>query len=102
LIDSNVLQLASVRISNTLGMSHPRAAKYSFLVTISQTLVLGIIFMTIIVLSKQEFPMIFTKSDDMIHAASELAYLLGITMVLNSVSQTISGDLHFSATILIH
>ncbi|WJX66357.1 hypothetical protein P8452_50921 [Trifolium repens] len=80
-----------VRISNTLGMSHPRAAKYSFLVTISQTLVLGIIFMTIIVLSKQGFPMIFTKSDDMIHAASELAYLLGITMVLNSVSQTISG-----------
>ncbi|CAJ2666504.1 unnamed protein product [Trifolium pratense] len=86
-----VSSAVSVRVSNTLGMSHPRAAKYSFLVTMFQSLLLGIIFMTVIFLSKQEFPMIFTKSEDMIHAASELAYLLGITMILNSVAQTISG-----------
>jgi MATE family multidrug resistance protein len=48
--------------------------------------------MTVIFSSKQDFPMIFTKSEDMIHAASELAYLLGITMIINSVAQTISGD----------
>jgi MATE family multidrug resistance protein len=73
-------------------MQHPRAAKYSFLVTMFQSLLLGIIFMTVVFLSKQDFPMIFTKSEDMIHGASELAYLLGITMILNSVAQTISGE----------
>jgi len=59
----------------------------------SQSLLIGTIFMTVIFLSKEKFAFIFTNSDDMIHAASELAYLLGITMVINSVSQTISGDL---------
>jgi len=58
----------------------------------SQSLLIGIIFMTVIFLSKQEFAIIFTKSVDMIYAAGELAYFLGITMVLNSVSQTIAGN----------
>jgi len=58
----------------------------------SQSLLIGTIFMTVIFLSKEKFAFIFTNSDDLIHAASELAYLLGITMVINSVSQTISGD----------
>ncbi|KEH26206.1 putative multi antimicrobial extrusion protein [Medicago truncatula] len=86
-----VSSAVSVRVSNTLGMSHPRAAKYSFLVAISQSLLLGIIFMTVIFLCKEKFAFIFTNSDDIIHAASELAYLLGMTMVINSISQTISG-----------
>ncbi|XP_058750024.1 protein DETOXIFICATION 34-like isoform X2 [Vicia villosa] len=81
----------SVRVSNTLGMSHPRAAKYSFLVSMFETLLLGIIFMTVIFLSIDKFAIIFTNSEDMIHAASELAYFLGISMILNTVSQIISG-----------
>ncbi|XP_058779115.1 protein DETOXIFICATION 35-like [Vicia villosa] len=80
-----------VRVSNTLGMSHPRAAKYSFLVTMFESLLIGIIFMIVIFLSKNKFAIIFTNSKDIIHASSELAYLLGISMVLHSVSQTISG-----------
>ncbi|RDX87420.1 Protein DETOXIFICATION 34 [Mucuna pruriens] len=82
----------SVRVSNALGMSHPRAAKYSFCVTLFQSLLLGILFMTVIFLSKQEFAKIFTNSEDIIQAAADLAYLLGVTMVLNSASQVMSGD----------
>ncbi|XP_058779116.1 protein DETOXIFICATION 35-like [Vicia villosa] len=81
----------SVRVSNTLGMSHPRAAKYSFLVTMFESLLLGIIFMTVIFLSKDKFASIFTKSEVMIHAASKLAYFLGISMIINTISQIISG-----------
>ncbi|KAK7380356.1 hypothetical protein VNO78_32864 [Psophocarpus tetragonolobus] len=80
-----------VRVSNALGMSHPRAAKYSFFVTMLQSLLLGILFMTVIFLSKEEFAKIFTNSEDMIRAVADLAYLLGVTMVLNSASQVMSG-----------
>ncbi|RDX84686.1 Protein DETOXIFICATION 34, partial [Mucuna pruriens] len=80
----------SVRVSNTLGMSHPRAAKYSFCVSIFQSLLLGSLFMAIIFLSKQEFAKIFTNSEDMIQAVADLAYLLGVTIVLNSASQVMS------------
>ena len=82
----------SVRVSNVLGMSHPRAAKYSFFVTMSQSLFIGISFMTVVFLSKEDLAIIFTNSKDMIRAVADLAYLLGLTMVLNSASQVISGD----------
>jgi len=82
----------SVRVSNTLGMSHPRAAKYSFYVAMFQSLLLGILFMTLIFLTKEDFATIFTNSEDMILAVADLAYLLGITMLLNSASQVISGE----------
>ncbi|RDX85110.1 Protein DETOXIFICATION 34, partial [Mucuna pruriens] len=81
----------SVRVSNVLGMSHPRAAKYSFYVAMFQSVLLGIFFMTVIFLSKQEFAKIFTNNEDMIQAVADLAYLLGVTMVLNSASQVMSG-----------
>lgn len=83
---------ASVRVSNTLGMAHPRAAKYSFYVTMFQSLLLGIFFMTVIFLTKEHFATIFTNNEDIILAVIDLAYLLGITMVLNSISQVISGE----------
>jgi len=73
-------------------MSHPRAAKYSFCVAILQSLLLGILFMTVTFLSKEEFAKIFTNSEEMIGAAADLAYLLGVSMLLNSVSQVMLGD----------
>ncbi|KAK7380355.1 hypothetical protein VNO78_32863 [Psophocarpus tetragonolobus] len=81
----------SIRVSNTLGMSHPRAAKYCFYVTLFQSLLIGIIFMTVIFLSKEEIAKIFTNSEDMIRAVADLAYLLGVTMFLTSASYAISG-----------
>uniref|UniRef100_A0A151UFC5 Protein DETOXIFICATION n=1 Tax=Cajanus cajan TaxID=3821 RepID=A0A151UFC5_CAJCA len=81
----------SVRVSNTLGMSHPRAAKYSFCVTMFQSLLLGILFMAGVFLTKEDLAIIFTNSKDMIEAVADLAYLLGVTMVLNSASQVMSG-----------
>ncbi|KAH1233525.1 Protein DETOXIFICATION 34 [Glycine max] len=81
----------SVRISNALGMSQPRAAKYTFCVTMFQSLLLGVLFMNVIFLTKEDFAIIFTNSEDMIQAVADLAYLLGVTMVLNSASQVMSG-----------
>lgn len=81
----------SVRVSNELGMGHARAAKYSVYVTVSQSLVIGIFFMVLILATRDYFAIIFTSSKDMQEAVADLAYLLGFTMVLNSVQPVISG-----------
>ncbi|XP_031275747.1 protein DETOXIFICATION 34-like [Pistacia vera] len=81
----------SVRVSNELGSGHPRAAKYSVVVTVLQSLLVGIIAATIIMATRHQFSIIFTDSQQMQKAVSNLAYLLGITMVLNSVQPVISG-----------
>ncbi|KAK3013452.1 hypothetical protein RJ639_009370 [Escallonia herrerae] len=64
----------SVRVSSELGLGHPRATKYAVYVT-----------------PKDYFAVIFTSDKDMQQAVARLAYLLGITMILNSVQPVISG-----------
>ncbi|KAM1471592.1 hypothetical protein FF1_041965 [Malus domestica] len=81
----------SVRVSNELGSGRPRATKYSIYVTVFQSLLIGILFMTIILITKDDFAMIFTSDKELQQAVSKLAYLLSITMVLNSVQLVISG-----------
>ncbi|XP_041012914.1 protein DETOXIFICATION 35 [Juglans microcarpa x Juglans regia] len=81
----------SVRVSNELGLGHPRAAKYSVYVTVLQSLLIGIFFMVVILITKDYFAVIFTSSEDLQRAVSRLAFLLGVTMVLNSVQPVISG-----------
>ncbi|XP_056685807.1 protein DETOXIFICATION 34-like [Spinacia oleracea] len=61
-----------VRVSNELGSGNARAAKYSVIVIVSQSL--------------------YIESKDMQNVVAHLAYLLGITMVLNSVQPVISGS----------
>lgn len=81
----------SVRVSNELGQGHPRATKYSVYITVFQSLLIGIICMIVVLVTKNQFAIIFTNSKDMQQAVTELAYLLGLTMILNSIQPVISG-----------
>ncbi|KAG6754537.1 hypothetical protein POTOM_042581 [Populus tomentosa] len=81
----------SVRVSNELGLGHPRAAKYSVMVTVFQSLVIGLILMAVVLVAKDYFAYIFTSNKEMQAATSKLAFILAITMVLNSVQPVISG-----------
>ncbi|TKY51329.1 TRANSPARENT TESTA protein 12 [Spatholobus suberectus] len=81
----------SVRVSNELGLGHPRAAKYSVYVTVFQSLLLGILFMAIILVAKDYYAIIFTNSEVLHKAVAKLGFLLAVTMVLNSVQPVISG-----------
>nr|XP_028962634.1 protein DETOXIFICATION 35-like [Malus domestica] len=81
----------SVRVANELGLRRPRTVKYAVYVTVSQSLLLGLLFMIIILITKDDFAVIFTSDKELQQAVAKLAYLLGITMVLNSVQPVISG-----------
>ncbi|XP_042479346.1 protein DETOXIFICATION 35-like [Macadamia integrifolia] len=81
----------SVRVSNELGSGHPRAAKYCVFVTVAQSFLIGLFFMVLILITKDYFAVIFTSSKELQQAVSRLAYLLGVTMVLNSIQPVISG-----------
>lgn len=72
-------------------MGHPRVAKFSVYVTVFESLILGLIFMVLIIIVRNHFAVIYTDSKDVQHVVAKLAYLLAITMVLNSVQPVISG-----------
>ncbi|KAK7279920.1 hypothetical protein RJT34_24981 [Clitoria ternatea] len=81
----------SVRVSNELGLRHPRAAKFSVYVTVFESLLLGFLFMAIILGTRNYFAIIFTDSKVLHKAVAKLGPLLAVTMVLNSVQPVISG-----------
>ncbi|CAL1404897.1 unnamed protein product [Linum trigynum] len=81
----------SVRVSNELGAGHPRAAKYAVYIVVFQSFLIGLLCMVAVLISKNYFSIIFTNDKDLQVAVSKLAFLLGITMVLNSVQPVISG-----------
>ncbi|TXG62903.1 hypothetical protein EZV62_009897 [Acer yangbiense] len=81
----------SVRVSNELGSGHPRAAKYSVIVTVIESLFIGILAGIIIMATRNHFSIIFTSNKEMQKAVAHLASLLGITMVVNSVQPVLSG-----------
>ncbi|KAL5863461.1 hypothetical protein ACOSQ3_000975 [Xanthoceras sorbifolium] len=81
----------SVRVSNELGLEHPRAAKYSVIVTVIESLFIGMLAGSIIMATRNHFSIIFTSSKEMQKAVANLAYLLGITMALNSIQPVVSG-----------
>lgn len=90
-LSTDIYSMISVRISNELGSKHPRAAKYSVVVTVIESLIIGLFFAVLILAMKDYFAIIFTSDREMQRAVSKLAYLLGITMLLNSVQPVISG-----------
>ncbi|CAK9156752.1 unnamed protein product [Ilex paraguariensis] len=81
----------SVRVSNELGSGHPRAAKYTVIVTVVESLLIGIICISVVMATRNHFAVIFTDNKEMQKAVAHLAYLLAITMLLNSVQPVISG-----------
>ncbi|KAL5547127.1 hypothetical protein UlMin_006814 [Ulmus minor] len=81
----------SVRVSNELGMGRAREAKYSVFVASLHSLMSGTLFMILIFVSKDYLVTIFTNSQEMQGAVTRLAYLLGLSMLLNSASQLLSG-----------
>ncbi|XP_059066512.1 protein DETOXIFICATION 34-like [Cryptomeria japonica] len=81
----------SVRVSNELGAGHPKAAKFSVIIVILTSLSIGLICMAIILATKNDFAVLFTSSKVVMETVSNMAMLLGVTMVLNSVQPVLSG-----------
>ncbi|KAL6635377.1 hypothetical protein ACP70R_028048 [Stipagrostis hirtigluma subsp. patula] len=81
----------SVRVSNELGSGRPRAAKYAVAAVIVQSVVIGVVAMAVILAYRNSFAVVFTGDREMQAAVGKVAYLLAVTMVLNSVQPVISG-----------
>ncbi|CAA7403322.1 unnamed protein product [Spirodela intermedia] len=81
----------SVRVSNELGSGRPRATKHAVMAIIVTSLVIGLVCMGGILGLRDHFAVIFTSDGELQRAVANVAYLLAVTMVLNSVQPVISG-----------
>ena len=81
----------SVRVSNELGSGRPRAAKQAVAAVVAQSLAMGLVAMAVVLAYRNSFAALFTGDRGMQAAVGKVAYLLAVTMVLNSVQPVISG-----------
>ena len=81
----------SVRISNELGAGRPRAAKFSIIVVILSSFVIGLMFFIAIFALRDVYGIPFTNSLEVVHAVSDLALVLALSLLLNSVQPVLTG-----------
>ncbi|XP_071935486.1 protein DETOXIFICATION 33-like [Coffea arabica] len=81
----------SVRVSNELGAGKPNAAKFSIIVNVLTSGILGIVFAAIIIGTKSKFPLLFTDKAQVIKKTSKLGYVLAATIFLNSIQLVLNG-----------
>ncbi|KAL4193440.1 hypothetical protein AMTRI_Chr06g176910 [Amborella trichopoda] len=86
-----VKQCSNVRVSNELGAGHARTAKFSVVVVVTTSFMLGFAISMILLATKNEWPKAFTNSEAVKKLVSELTPLLCICIVVSNVQPVLSG-----------
>ncbi|KAL0789094.1 hypothetical protein Bca101_005340 [Brassica carinata] len=80
-----------VRVANELGAGNGRGARFATIVSVTQSLIIGLFFWVIIMLFHNQIAWIFSSSEEVLMAVNKLSILLAFTVLLNSVQPVLSG-----------
>ncbi|KVH99710.1 Multi antimicrobial extrusion protein [Cynara cardunculus var. scolymus] len=80
-----------VRVSNELGAGNGEKAKYATVVAILHSTAIGLVFCVLIMALHNKFALIFSSSTLVLEAVDHMAWLLAVTILLNSIQPVISG-----------
>ncbi|MBA0812565.1 hypothetical protein Gohar_026526 [Gossypium harknessii] len=80
-----------VRVANELGAGNGKGAKFATTVSVVTSILIGIFFWLLIMILHDKFALIFSTSDPVLKAVTNLSFLLAFTVLLNSVQPILSG-----------
>ncbi|KAK3030169.1 hypothetical protein RJ639_039646, partial [Escallonia herrerae] len=80
-----------VRVANELGAGNAKGAKFTTIVSLLTSLIIGLLFLTLIMSFPDKLAMIFTSSSSVINMVNELAVLLALTILVNCIQPILSG-----------
>ncbi|RZB47562.1 Protein DETOXIFICATION 21 isoform B [Glycine soja] len=82
---------ASVRVANELGRGSSKAAKFSIVVTVLTSFVIGFILFLLFLFLREKVAYLFTSNEDVATAVGDLSPLLAVSLLLNSIQPVLSG-----------
>ncbi|KAM3305292.1 hypothetical protein P3S67_012158 [Capsicum chacoense] len=91
MIPLGLLAATGVRVANELGAGNGNCAKFATKVALLNTLALGILFWSIVMVFSDKLSMIFTSSAPVIQMVGGFAFLLATTILCNCVQPVLSG-----------
>lgn len=81
----------SVRVANELGAGNGKAARFAIVVSITTSVLIGLVFWCLILYFDDKIALLFTSSKVVLDAVHDLSVLLAFTILLNSVQPVLSG-----------
>ncbi|XP_070016100.1 protein DETOXIFICATION 29-like [Nicotiana sylvestris] len=81
----------SVRVSNELGAAHPRTAKFSVVVVVVSSFLIGLLLSVFLLVFRRQYPTLFAESESVKHLVYELTPLLAFCIVVNNIQPSLSG-----------
>lgn len=81
----------SVRTSNELGAAHPRTAKFSLVVAVFSSFLIGMILSLTLIIARNQYPALFSSDPEVIDLVIELTPLLALCIVINNIQPVLSG-----------
>ncbi|CAN7090044.1 unnamed protein product [Brassica rapa subsp. narinosa] len=79
-----------VRVANELGAGNGKGARFATIVSVTQSLIIGLFFGVIIMLFHNQIAWIFSSSEAVLVAVNKLSILLAFTVFLNSIQPVLS------------
>ncbi|RDX83380.1 Protein DETOXIFICATION 29, partial [Mucuna pruriens] len=81
----------SVRVSNELGACHPRTAKFSLVVAVITSTVIGITLSLILIIFQKQYPLLFSNDSEVREMVVDLTPMLALCITINNVQPVLSG-----------
>nr|XP_016455832.1 PREDICTED: protein DETOXIFICATION 31-like [Nicotiana tabacum] len=81
----------SVRVSNELGAAHPRTAKFSVVVVVVSSFLIGLLLSVFLLVFRRQYPTLFAESESVKRLVYELTPLLAFCIVVNNIQPALSG-----------
>ncbi|KAK9053857.1 hypothetical protein SSX86_024932 [Deinandra increscens subsp. villosa] len=78
-------------LSNELGASHPRAAKFAIGVVVVSSFVFGTMLAILLIIFRHQYPAIFADSLEVQKAVYALTPLLAACLIINNIQPALSG-----------
>lgn len=78
-------------MSNELGAGHPKSAAFSVVVVTLSSFIISVIFAILVLLLRHVMSYAFTSGETIAEAASDLAPLLALSLILNGIQPVLSG-----------
>ncbi|MCL7025210.1 hypothetical protein MKW94_000040 [Papaver nudicaule] len=91
MVPAGFLAAISVRVANELGAGNAAAAKFSVWVTVSISVVTQTAFVILILITRNDFPKLFTDDKIVMKEVSNLAVFLCISIFLCGIQPVLSG-----------
>uniref|UniRef100_A0A453QUL8 Protein DETOXIFICATION n=1 Tax=Aegilops tauschii subsp. strangulata TaxID=200361 RepID=A0A453QUL8_AEGTS len=91
MIPLGFLAATGVRVANELGAGSGKGARFSIVVSITTSVVIGLVFWCLILTYNDQIALLFSSGKAVLDAVHNLSMLLAFTILLNSVQPVLSG-----------